>query len=77
MINGFLSQGDSIAESVSMSWCHHVIDPDSKVHGANMGPTWVLSAPGGPHVGPMNLAIWGDACLFSNSSLLGGTETQG
>ena len=31
--------------------------PDSKVHGANMGPTRVLSAPGGPHVGPMNLAI--------------------
>ena len=31
--------------------------PDSKVHGANMGPTWVLSAPGGPHVGPINLAI--------------------
>ena len=23
-----------------------------------MGPTWVLSAPGGPHVGPMFLAIW-------------------
>ena len=32
--------------------------PDSKVHGANMGPTWVLSAPDGPHVGPMNFAIW-------------------
>ena len=32
--------------------------PDSKVHGANIGPTWVLSAPDGPHVGPMNLAIW-------------------
>ena len=31
--------------------------PDSKVHGANMGPTCVLSAPDGPHVGPMNLAI--------------------
>ena len=31
--------------------------PDSKVHVAHMGPTWVLSAPGGPHVGPMNLAI--------------------
>ena len=31
--------------------------PDSKVHGANMGPTWVLSAPDGPHVGPMDLAI--------------------
>ena len=33
------------------------IYPDSKVHGANMGPTWVLSAQDGPHVGPMNLAI--------------------
>ena len=33
--------------------------PDSKVHGANMGPTWVLSAPDRPHIGPMNFAIWG------------------
>ena len=32
-------------------------DPDSIVHGANMGPTWVLSATDGPHVGPMNLTI--------------------
>ena len=31
--------------------------PDSKVHGANMGPTWVLSAPDGHHDGPTNLAI--------------------
>ena len=31
--------------------------PDSKIHGANMGPTWVLSAPDGPHVGAINLAI--------------------
>ena len=31
--------------------------PDSKIHGANMGPTRVLSAPDGLHVGPMNLAI--------------------
>ena len=31
--------------------------PDSKTHGANIGPTWVMSAPDGPHVGPMNLAI--------------------
>ena len=30
---------------------------DSKVHGANMGPTWVLSAPGGPPVGSINLAV--------------------
>ena len=32
-------------------------NPDSKIHGVNMGPTWVLSASDGPHVGPMNLAI--------------------
>ena len=31
--------------------------PDSKVHGANIGPTWGQQDPGGPHVGPMNLAI--------------------
>ena len=35
----------------------HESFPDSKVHGANMGSTWVLSAPDGPHVGPVNLAI--------------------
>ena len=32
--------------------------PDSKVHGANMGPIWGRQDPNGPHVGPMNLAIW-------------------
>ena len=33
-------------------------NPNNKVHGDNMGPTWVLPVPCGPHVGPMNLAIW-------------------
>ena len=32
--------------------------PDSKVHGANMGPIWGWQDPGGPHVVPVNLAIW-------------------
>ena len=32
--------------------------PDSKVHAANMGPIWGRQDPGGPHAGPMNLAIW-------------------
>ena len=32
-------------------------NPGSKVHGASMGPTWGRQDPGGPHVGPMNLAI--------------------
>ena len=40
----------------------------SKVHVANMGPTWVLLAPGGPHVGPMNLAIW--ECSLARTTFL-------
>ena len=35
-----------------------IIYPDSKVHGANMGPIWGRYEPGGPHVGPMIFAIW-------------------
>ena len=38
-------------------WAYIWNSPDSKVNGFNMGPTWVLSVPGRPHVGPMNLAI--------------------
>ena len=34
------------------------IIPDSKVHGAKMGPTWGRQDPSGPHVGPMNFVIW-------------------
>ena len=36
---------------------------DSKVHGANMGPTGGRQDPGGPHVDPMNYAIWCAECL--------------
>ena len=31
---------------------------ESKVHGANMGPIWGRQDPGGPHVDPMDFAIW-------------------
>ena len=31
---------------------------DNKVHGANMGPIWDRQDSGGPHIGPMNIAIW-------------------
>ena len=43
--------------------------PDSKVHGANMGPIWGRQDPGGPHVDPMNFANW-DVILetFFNTS---------
>ena len=33
--------------------------PDSKVHGANMGPIWGQQDLGGPHVSHMNLVILG------------------
>ena len=38
--------------------------PDSKFLVAHMGSTWVLSAPDGPHVDPMNLAIRG--CILDH-----------
>ena len=47
--------------SLSVSSSHPITDyncPDSKVHGANMGPIWGRQDPGGPHVGPMNFIIW-------------------
>ena len=34
-----------------------LLDPESNVHGAKMGPIWGRQDPGGPHVGPMNIAI--------------------
>ena len=44
-----------ILKQGSASFWPHI--PDSKVHGTNMGPIWVLSAPDLPHVDPINLAI--------------------
>ena len=38
--------------------------PDNKVHGADMGPIWGRQDPGGPHVGPMNFAIWDGVMVF-------------
>ena len=43
---------------MSCPLCVLVDSPDSQVYGANMGPTWGRQDPGGPHVGPMNFAIW-------------------
>ena len=46
---------------------HSVIlkqSPDSKVYGTNMEPIWGRQDPVGPHVGPMNLAIWVCALSF-------------
>ena len=45
----------------------HIDTPDSKVHGANMGPTWVLSAPDGPNVGPRTVLSGTRLEIFTNS----------
>ena len=48
-------------------------NPDSKAHGANMGPIWGRQDPGGPHVGPMNFAIWEHIhCAHRGASYIGG-----
>ena len=45
-----------------------------------MGPTWGRQDPGGPHVGPMDLAIWDDALnttsVYFNSLSLRGLLSQ-
>ena len=45
------------------------IFPGSRVHGANMGPIWGRQDPGGPHDGPMNLAIWVASALKWDSEI--------
>ena len=46
-----------MTREIGLATFSHVIS-DSKVHWVNMGPTWGLQDPAGPHVGHMNLAIW-------------------
>ena len=48
--------------------------PDSKVHGANMGPIWGRQDPGGPHVSPMNFDIWGIYFYLRKCSDTTGTQ---
>ena len=43
--------------NVQFGWLSETA-PDSKIHGAKVGPIWGLQDPGGPHVGPMNIVIW-------------------
>ena len=65
MSNDIYHDNDNVQTSFVKQWwfCTYFSvspgDPNNKIHGTNMGSTWVLSAPDGPHVGPMNLAIRG------------------
>ena len=57
-----ITMGKLMAVSMFYMWLKVtvflVINPDGKVRGAYMGPIWGRQNPGGPHVGPMNFAIW-------------------
>ena len=61
----FWANKDSSSNNTQTRFRH----PDSKVHGANMGPIWGRRDPGGPHVGPMNFAIWADLVKKINQRL--------
>ena len=52
------SYGYELYSHVQNILLNHTMNPDSKVHGVYMGPAWDQQDPGGPHIGPMILAIW-------------------
>ena len=52
---------------ITVSVLNELTHPDSKDHGANKGSIWGRQGPGGPHVGPMNLAILDTTCNHSAS----------
>ena len=56
----FLKGSQSVKFSPAVRHQRHidVSYPESKVHGASMRPILGRQDPGGPHVGPMNFAIW-------------------
>ena len=58
-LNGFMSYSTRTA-----FYSKHIF-PDSKVHGANVGPSWGRQDSGGPHVGHMNFAIRVAICLYN------------
>ena len=76
LINGYLTYFTKTESVVHPGSSRMANCPDSKVHGANIGPTWVLSAPDGPHVRPMNLAIRVLITLQLPASHKHGTRTQ-
>ena len=47
-----LNEGTWCCSRRDLNLCDNI--PDSKVHGANLGPIWGRQDPGGPHVGRMN-----------------------
>ena len=57
-IRDFLSYiPDRNTHSFSNNALRKLGNPDSKIHGANMGSIWGRQVSGGPHIDPMNLSV--------------------
>ena len=75
---------DMAAVSSLSEWWHHIqgamrlsrSKADSKVHGANIGPIRGWQDPGGPHVSPINFAIWDYFEFPTHSTVLSTIEFQ-
>ena len=52
----------SVRETINQ--CGGIQNHDSKVQRAKMGPIWGRQDPGGPHIGPMDFAIWVDKIMY-------------
>ena len=70
--NGFTRTSDlPLPEPLMTHFNDASSNPDSKIYGANMGPTWGRQDRSGPHVGPMNFAlniVLKTIPVFTNSS---------
>ena len=60
-----MSVNEVIIGTENYLWFNH---PDSKAHGANVGPTWGRQDPGGTHVGHMYFTISGQYQAFIETS---------
>ena len=69
---GLYRTGDNLGVLgyIAMNTIIQTLKNDSKVHGANMGPTWGRQDPCGPHVGHVNFAIWEEIIFTFNDTLM-------
>ena len=63
-----ICSGFNIITTYQLRYSYYI--PENKAHGANMGPSWGREDPGGPHVGPMNFAVWDHSNTSDETSTL-------
>ena len=58
LISSTTWNGEDTTRTQGSLLCVYFVIPDSKIHEANVGPTWGRQDQGGPNVGHMNITIW-------------------